>query len=131
MDEEDPIEEVHVLNDNLLKWQKDATKRMKNVSVTVTKLQGKLEDLDEYHAQAQAVLNQKEHKDQSEIDTAMETIKALQEEVQKTKMELTQKNLFMQQLKKSSSEPTNHELIREKLGKLEETKEELDVMQKL
>eukprot|EP00486_Rosalina_sp_Unknown_P016930 CAMPEP_0201594576 /NCGR_PEP_ID=MMETSP0190_2-20130828/191851_1 /ASSEMBLY_ACC=CAM_ASM_000263 /TAXON_ID=37353 /ORGANISM="Rosalina sp." /LENGTH=400 /DNA_ID=CAMNT_0048054245 /DNA_START=692 /DNA_END=1894 /DNA_ORIENTATION=+ len=126
LEEEDPIEEVHVLNDNLLKWQKDATKRMKNVSVTVTKLQGKLEDLDEYHAQAQTMLSRQEKKEKTEIDTAMETIKVLQEEVQKTKMELSQKNLVMQQLKKSTSEPSNHELIREKLEKLESKEKELD-----
>lgn len=126
MDEEDPIEEVHVLNDNLLKWQKDATKRMKNVSVTVTKLQGKLEDLDEYHAQAQHMLSRQEMKEKTEIDQAMDTIKKLQEEVQKTKMELSQKNLVMQQLKKSTSEPSNNELIRQKLDKLESKEKELD-----
>eukprot|EP00484_Ammonia_sp_Unknown_P009517 CAMPEP_0197076740 /NCGR_PEP_ID=MMETSP1384-20130603/212263_1 /TAXON_ID=29189 /ORGANISM="Ammonia sp." /LENGTH=520 /DNA_ID=CAMNT_0042515599 /DNA_START=64 /DNA_END=1626 /DNA_ORIENTATION=+ len=123
---EDPIEEVHVLNDNLCKWQKDASKRMKNVSVTVSKLQSKLEDLDDYHSQAQQAVLQHHKHDQTEIDKAMATIKQLQAEVNKTKMELTQKTMMMQQLKKSSSEPSGQDLIREKLEKLESKEKELD-----
>merc|ERR1712154_543202 len=124
--DEDPIEEVHVLNDNLSKWQKDAIKRMKNVSVTVTKLQTKLEDLDEYHAQAQEQALLIQQQDRTEVDKAMERINSLQQEVQKTKMELSQKNVVMEKLKKSASEPSNHEIIREKLEKLESKEKELD-----
>merc|ERR1719361_1215647 len=100
--DEDPIEEVHVLNDNLSKWQKDAIKRMKNVSVTVTKLQTKLEDLDEYHAQAQEQAMLIQQQDRTEVDKAMERINSLQQEVQKTKMELSQKNVVMEELRKES-----------------------------
>lgn len=125
-DDEDPIEEVHVLNDNLLKWQKDANKRMKNVSVTVTKLQNKLEDLDEYHSQAQesAMLNQQSQ--QTEVSKALEQIQTLQSQVQKAKNQLMQKNVQMQQLKKAQSEPSSDQLMAQKLEKLDVKEKELD-----
>merc|ERR1719461_2150629 len=125
-DDEDPIEEVHVLNDNLLKWQKDANKRMKNVSVTVTKLQNKLEDLDEYHSQAQesAMLNQQSQ--QTEVSKALEQIQTLQSQVQQAKNQLMQKNVQMQQLKKAQSEPSSDQLMAQKLEKLDTKEKELD-----
>merc|ERR1712228_1053689 len=119
-------EEVHVLNDNLLKWQKDATKRMKNVSVTVTKLQNKLEDLDDYHSQAQESAMLTQQSKQTEVSKAMEQIQSLQSEVQKAKMELSQKNVLMRQLKKSQSEPSSDHLIQQKLDKLDVKEKELD-----
>merc|ERR1712048_1014754 len=112
-DEEDPIEEVHVLNDNLLKWQKDANKRMKNVSVTVTKLQNKLEDLEDYHSQAQESAMLTQQSNQSEVSKAMEQIQSLQSEVQKAKTELLQKTVQMRKLKKAQSEPSNDQLLKE------------------
>eukprot|EP01084_Bolivina_argentea_P248008 414861_1 len=126
MEEEDPIQEVHVLNDNLYKWQKDAQKRMKSVSVTVAQLQRKLEDLDEYHAQAQAQQQQIGNKTRSEVDKAMETIQVLQAEVQKAKLELTQKNVQMQKLKKTTSEGNYTDVVKAKLAKLEAKEQELD-----
>eukprot|EP00485_Elphidium_margaritaceum_P017357 CAMPEP_0202726430 /NCGR_PEP_ID=MMETSP1385-20130828/184608_1 /ASSEMBLY_ACC=CAM_ASM_000861 /TAXON_ID=933848 /ORGANISM="Elphidium margaritaceum" /LENGTH=496 /DNA_ID=CAMNT_0049392651 /DNA_START=612 /DNA_END=2102 /DNA_ORIENTATION=+ len=126
---DDPIEEVHVLNDNLLKWQKDAAKRMKNVSVTVSKLQVKLEDLDEHHQHALAAQNTSAlYADKSEVDKAMETIQLLQAEVQRTKFELTQQTIKTQQLafKKSTSAPNDSDVLKDKLLKLEAKEKELD-----
>jgi len=125
-DEEDPVEEVHVLNDNLLKWQKDASKRMKNVSVTVTKLQNKLEDLDDYHSQAQESAMLTQQSKQTEVSKAMEQIQSLQSEVQRAKQELNEKNVLMRRLKKSQSEPSNDQLLQSKLDKLDVKEQELD-----
>merc|ERR1712113_718090 len=85
---EDPIEEAHVLNNNLCKWQKDASKRMKNVSVTVSKLQNKLEELDEYAiASMYEQERERDNNNQTEIDKAMDMIENLKSQVQQTKME--------------------------------------------
>merc|ERR1719464_972401 len=72
--EPSPTEDVAVLNSNLVKWQRDASKRMKHVSATVSKLQSKLEVLDEYHSEAQQFALSQQQTDRSEVSAAMSTI---------------------------------------------------------
>ena len=119
-----PLEDVAVLNENLVKWHKDSTKRMKNVSATVNKLQYKLEDLDEYHAQAQEHAMAQKSSDRTEIERANETIRELQKEVDAARKEIDSKKVQMQQMKRNASEPSD--LVRDKLEKLETKEKELD-----
>jgi len=126
-DEQDqmlPLEDVAVLNENLVKWHKDSTKRMKNVSNTVNKLQNKLEDLDEYHAQAQEHAMAQKSSDRTEIERANQAIRELQKELESARKEVDTRNLQMQQMKRNASEPSD--LVREKLEKLETKEKELD-----
>merc|ERR1719384_1764065 len=100
-----PLEDVALLNENLVKWHKDSTKRMKNVSSTVNKLQVKLEDLDEYHAQAQEHAMAQKSNDRTEIDHANDSIRALKQEVDSLRKEVEAKNGQIVQLKQNSSKP--------------------------
>merc|ERR1719361_1105220 len=101
-----------------------STKRMKNVSNTVNKLQNKLEDLDEYHAQAQEHAMAQKSSDRTEIERANQTIRELQKELEAARKEVDTKNLQMQQMKRNASEPSD--LVREKLEKFETKENELD-----
>merc|ERR1719361_511375 len=98
--------------------------RTDNVSNTVNKLQNKLEDLDEYHAQAQEHAMAQKSSDRTEIERANQMIRELQKELESARKEVDTRNLQMQQMKRNASEPSD--LVREKLEKLETKQKELD-----
>lgn len=93
---DNPLEEVSILNENLIEWQRDSLMRMQAMSSSVRNLQNSLEELDKHHVQAQNLLQMNNNRD---IDEAYRTIAELQNEVYKTKMILQDKTLEIQRLK--------------------------------
>jgi len=119
-----PLEDVAVLNENLVKWHKDSSKRMRNVSQTVDTLQHKLEDLDEYHSQAQEHAIAQKSSDRSEIEKANATIRGLRKDLEAARKEIEDKKVEIQQIKSNVTEPSD--LVQKKLEKLESKEKELD-----
>jgi hypothetical protein len=120
---ENPLEEVSILNENLIDWQRDSLLRMQAMTTSVRNLQTKLEELDAHHTHAQNIARSATRN--RDIDEAYRTISELQNEMYKTKMLLQDKNLEIQRLKQRPK-PTTSEELDQREKELERKEKELD-----